>query len=140
MCELGYETTSAEMRRRLQAILTDAHYRTFIAEIDNQVLGMVGTLTHVSHEHNDLSGKIIALVVSNKRRRSGVGRALVAATERDFAERGVTRVTLTTRFEREDTHQFYEALGYSKTGFRFAKSFPPVADNPRRSKTKRLST
>jgi ribosomal protein S18 acetylase RimI-like enzyme len=140
MCELGYETTSAEMRRRLQAMLSEARCHTFVAEIDNQVFGMIGTLTHVSHEHNDLSGKIIALVVSNKRRRSGVGRALIAAAERDFAKRGVTRVTLTTRFEREDAHQFYKALGYSKTGFRFAKTFPPVADNPRRSKIKRLST
>jgi ribosomal protein S18 acetylase RimI-like enzyme len=77
----------------------------------------------MSHEHNDLSGKIIALVVSKKQRRTGVGRALIAAAERDFARRNVTRVTLTTRFERDDAHQFYEKLGYSRTGFRFTKIF-----------------
>jgi ribosomal protein S18 acetylase RimI-like enzyme len=101
---------------------------------------MIGTLTHGSHKLTDLSVKIIALVVSNNQRRNGIGRAIIAAAERDFAKRGVTRVTFTTRFEREDAHQFYKALGYSKTGFRFAKTFPRVADNPRRSKTKRLST
>jgi len=34
----------------------------------------------------------------------------------------VTRVTLTTRFEREDAGRFYEAPGYSRTGYRFAKN------------------
>jgi ribosomal protein S18 acetylase RimI-like enzyme len=122
MCELGYETASVEMRQRLKSILSDAGFRTFVAEIDDQVCGMIGTLTNASHEHNDPSGKIIALVVSKKQRRSGIGRALVAAAEKDFAKRKVTRVSLTTRFTREEAHQFYEALGYSKTGFRFAKN------------------
>jgi ribosomal protein S18 acetylase RimI-like enzyme len=122
MCELGYETSNSEMRQRLKSILSDARLRTFVAEIDNTVCGMVGTLAHASHEHNDLSGKIIALVVSKKRRRGGIGRALIAAAEKDLAKRKVTRVSLTTRFTRESAHQFYEALSYSRTGFRFAKN------------------
>jgi len=126
MGQLGYETMSAEMRVRLKSVLRDARYSTFVAEIDNELCGMIGTLTHVSHEHNDLSGKIVALVVSKKQRRSGVGRALIAAAEKDFVKRSVMRVTLTTRFEREEAHRFYEALGYSRTGFRFAKSLTPT--------------
>jgi ribosomal protein S18 acetylase RimI-like enzyme len=47
---------------------------------------------------------------------------LIAAAEKDFAQRGITRVTLTTRFERAEAHQFYEKLGYTRTGFRFAKN------------------
>jgi len=121
ICELGYETTSAEMRQRLKSIVSDKGFRTFVAEIDHQVCGMIGTLTHASHEHNDFSGKIVALVVSKKKRRSGIGRALIAAAEKDFADRRVTQINLTTRFTREQAHHFYEALGYSKTGFRFAR-------------------
>jgi ribosomal protein S18 acetylase RimI-like enzyme len=123
MCELGYETANNEMRARLESILADARCSTFVAEIGKALCGMIGTLTHMSHEHDDLSGKIVALVVSNKHRRSGVGRALIAAAEKDFAKRNVMRVTLTTRFERDEAHQFYEKLGYSRTGFRFAKNF-----------------
>jgi ribosomal protein S18 acetylase RimI-like enzyme len=122
MCELGYETSNAEMCQRLKSILTDPRFRTFVAEIDKTVCGMIGTLAHASHEHNDFSGKIVALVVSKKQRRSGIGRALIAAAEKDFANRKVMRVSLTTRFTREEAHQFYEALGYSRTGFRFAKN------------------
>jgi N-acetylglutamate synthase-like GNAT family acetyltransferase len=135
MCELGYETTTAEMPRRLRSILKDTRFRTFVAEVDNQISGVIGTLTHASHEHNDPSGKIVALVVSTKQRRSGIGRLLIAAAEKDFTNRGVTRVSLTTRFTREDAHEFYAALGYSKTGFRFAKNLPPVLEytNERKS-------
>jgi ribosomal protein S18 acetylase RimI-like enzyme len=125
MYELGYETTTAEMRQRLKSILSDAGFRTFVAEIDGQVCGMIGTLAHASHEHNDFSGKIIALVVSKKQRRRGIGCALIAAAEKDFAERGVTRVSLTTRFTRKEAHQFYETLGYKRTGFRFGRNLPP---------------
>ena len=127
MCELSYETSTAEMSQRLKSILSDPRYGTFVAEIDNELCGMIGTLTHVSYEHNDLSGKILALVVSKKQRRSGVGRALITAAEKDFAKRNVTRVTLTTRFEREVAHQFYEKLGYSRTGFRFAKDLTAIS-------------
>ena len=74
MCELGYETTSAEMRRRLKSIGRDARCSTFIAKIDNKLCGMIGTLTHVSHEHNDPSGKIVDLLS----RKSSGGAELVA--------------------------------------------------------------
>ena len=87
MCELGYETTTAEMRGRLKSILNGARYRIFVAELEDQVCGIIGTLAHASHEHNDLSGKIIALVVSKKQRRNGIGRALIAAAEEDFANK-----------------------------------------------------
>jgi ribosomal protein S18 acetylase RimI-like enzyme len=124
MCELGYETTNAEMRQRLKPILRDARFRTFVAEIDSTVCGVIGTLTHPSYEHNNPSGKIIALVVSKKQRRGGVGRALIAAAEKDFAARKIARISLTTRFERKAAHQFYKALGYRATGWRFVKQLP----------------
>jgi ribosomal protein S18 acetylase RimI-like enzyme len=96
-----YETTSAEMSQRLKSILNDPRCGTIGAEIDNKLCGMIGILTHVSHEHTDLSGKIITLVVSTKQRRSGIGRALITAADKDFAKKSATRITVTTRFERE---------------------------------------
>jgi ribosomal protein S18 acetylase RimI-like enzyme len=131
MCELGYETTSDEMTMRLKSIVKNAGYSTFVAKIGKELCGMIGTLTHMSHEHNDLSGKIVALIVSRKQRRSGVGRALIATAEKHFARRNVTRVTLTTRFERNEAHRFYEAVGYARTGLRFAKNLAPSGKNDR---------
>ena len=122
MCELSYETKRAEMETRLKLILSNPAYKTFVAVMGGRVCGMIGTLTYPSYEHNELSGRIIALVVTKRQRRSGIGRTLLVAAERDFAQRKITRVSLTTRFTREDAHRFYGALGYSRTGFRFGKN------------------
>ena len=63
MCELGYGTTKSEMQMRLQRIATDERYRTFVAVCGGKVCGMIGTLTYPSYEHNDPSGRIVALVI-----------------------------------------------------------------------------
>ena len=121
-CELGYKTTGAEMESRLVSILKDLRYKTLVALKDKKICGMLGTFSASSYLHNDLNGRIIALVVSRESRRHGIGARLIAAAEKDFAQRGIPRVTLTTRFEREEAHQFYKKLGYARTGFRFAKN------------------
>ena len=124
VCELGYETTIAEMESRLVSILRDPRYKTLVARKDDKICGMIGTFSASSYLHNDLSGRIIALVVSTDSRRCGIGAELIAAAEKDFAQRGIKRVTLTTRFEREEAHQFYEKLGYEQNGWRFVKQLP----------------
>jgi GNAT superfamily N-acetyltransferase len=121
MCELGYETTKSEMQMRLEPITTDKRLRTFVAVCDGQVCGMIGTLTYPSYEHNDPSGRILVLVILRTMRRHGIGRALIATAEKDFAQRGIRRIALNTRLAREDTHKFYESLGYERNGWRFVK-------------------
>ena len=122
ICELGYETTSAEMESRLISILKDPRYKTLVALNDDKICGMLGTVSASSYLHNDLTGRIIALVVSRESRRRGIGARLIAEAEKNLIQRGITRVTVTARFEREKAHQFYEKLGYARTGFRFAKN------------------
>jgi ribosomal protein S18 acetylase RimI-like enzyme len=124
MCELGYETQLAEMETRLKSVLSNPAYKTFVAVVDACVCGIIGTITCPSYEHNDPSGRILALVTSNATRRRGIGRALIATAEKDFAQRGITRVALDTRFTREDAHKFYESLGYQRNGWRFVKQLP----------------
>jgi ribosomal protein S18 acetylase RimI-like enzyme len=121
MCELGYETTKSEMQIRVERIATDERYRTFVAVRDGKVCGMIGTLTYPSYEHNDPSGRILALVILRTMRRHGIGRALIATAEKDFAQRGIRRIALNTRLAREDAHKFYESLGYERNGWRFVK-------------------
>src|SRR5690349_20618926 len=97
MCELGYQTTKSEMQMRLERIAADERYRTFVAVHDVKVCGMIGTLTCASYEHNAAGRRIVALVTSETLRGHGIGRALIAAAESDFAQRGITRIALNTR-------------------------------------------
>jgi len=124
MCELGYQTDRTEMETRLELILLNPAYKTFFVIMDGSVCGMIGTLTYPSYEHNDASGRILALVTSSTVRRRGIGHALIATAEKDFAQRGIGRVSLDTRFTREDAHKFYELLGYERNGWRFVKQLP----------------
>ena len=79
MTQLGYETRASEMEMRMEAILADKHYVTFVAVSGGKVCGMIGTFTCYSYEHNSPSSRILALVVSEKMRGRGIGHALVAA-------------------------------------------------------------
>jgi ribosomal protein S18 acetylase RimI-like enzyme len=124
MCELGYDTQRIEMETRLTLILSNPAYKTFVAIMDGRLCGMIGTFTYPSYEHNDPGGRILALVTSSATRRRGIGRALVATAEKDFAQRGVGRVALDTRLTRQDAHKFYESLGYERNGWRFVKQLP----------------
>ena len=127
MCELGYETAKSEMHMRLDRIATDERCRIFVAVCDGKVCGMIGTLTYPSIEHNDRSGRIVALVILRRMRRRGIGRALITTAEKDFVQRGIRRVALNTQLAREDAHKFYESLGYERNGFRFTKDLSTVA-------------
>jgi GNAT superfamily N-acetyltransferase len=121
MCELGYATTKSEMQARLERIAADERYRTFVAVHGGNVCGMIGTVTSSSYEHNDPGGRILALATLSTMRRRGIGRALIATAESDFAQRGINRIALNTQLAREDAHKFYESLGYERSGWRFVK-------------------
>jgi ribosomal protein S18 acetylase RimI-like enzyme len=124
MCELGYETKRTEMETGLELILSNPASKTFVAIMDDSVCGMIGTLTYPSYEHNDASGRMLALVTSSTARRREIGRALIATVEKDFAQRGIRRVSLDTRLTREGAHKFYQLLGYERNGWRFVKQLP----------------
>ena len=128
MDELGYPTRTADMQMRLEPILQDSRYRTFVAVRSGKIVGMIGTFCYRSYEHNNVGARILALVVTQKMRGEGIGRALVKAAETDFSERNVTRVSVNTRLTREDAHQFYESAGYERNGFRFVKTLSAMAD------------
>ena len=128
MTQLGYETRASEMQMRMETILANKHYATFVAVSKGKVCGMIGTLTGYTYEHNSPSAKILALVVSDKMRGRGVGETLIAAAEKDLAQRNIRRVAVNARFERTRAHKFYEKLGYTKNGFRLVKELPMPAD------------
>jgi GNAT superfamily N-acetyltransferase len=89
MCQLGYETRTAEMEMRLESILNDSRYQTLVAVSGGKVCGMIGCFFQHSYEHNDVGGRILALVVTTGMRGRGIGRALVRAAEQESSWRGI---------------------------------------------------
>ena len=101
--------------------LAEQHFATLVAVDGDEVLGMIGLFAHDSYEHNDLSGRVLALIVAEHFRRRGIARDLIASAEHYFLDRNIRRVVITTRLDRADAHRFYEAMGYTRTGVRFGK-------------------
>ena len=122
--ELGYPTSLEEMRVRLQAVLEDADYDTFVARVGERVVGFVGTRLGPVYEANGLQGQIMALVVADGYRRMGIGRALMRAALENLEARGATSTIVNTGRQRAGAHAFYEALGFEFTGRRYRKAKP----------------
>src|SRR5947199_9782081 len=78
MCELGYGTAGAEMDSRLLSILKDLRYKNLVALNDDKICGMIRTVSASCYLHDDLTGRIIALVVSTESQRRGRGARLIA--------------------------------------------------------------
>lgn len=128
MGELGYETRVAEMQMRLETIMQDSRYRTFVAVKDGKVCGVIGTFAHASYEYNNAGGRILALVVSDGARGCGIGKKLIAVAENDFAQRGIRRIAVYTHLRRKEAHAFYEDVGYEQNGYRYVKTLAAAAD------------
>jgi GNAT superfamily N-acetyltransferase len=122
MAELGYPTSSEQMRRRFKAISDDASNGTLVAEREGKVLGMVGLRIERSYGSDDSYVQIRDFVVGSEHRGKGVGRTLLSAAEDWARRRGARDVMLTTHKRRTDAHRFYRSMGYEATGYRFYKA------------------
>jgi GNAT superfamily N-acetyltransferase len=113
--ELGYPSTVAEVRERLEALTADPQHALLVA-VDRSG-GVVGWI-HLSEERSvvgDPRAEITGLVVDAGFRSAGVGRALVDQGEAWARARGLATIGLRSNVIRERAHQFYLRLGYKVT-------------------------
>lgn len=120
MEDLGYPSTPQQVRVRMARVAADDRYSAYVAEVDGAVVGFLGLQTGWAYEHDEPFARIISLVVDARVRRRGVGAALVRFAERWARERGAYGLMLNTNVRREEAHRFYEAMGFSRTGYRYA--------------------
>jgi ribosomal protein S18 acetylase RimI-like enzyme len=125
LAELGYPAPAAVIAGRLDAML-GAGEAVLVATRDGEPpLGLLTVhVTPVLHRPTPV-GRLTALIVSERARGQGVGRALVRAAERVLAAQGCALVEVTSNRRRTDAHAFYERLGYEVTSLRFGKSVSP---------------
>jgi GNAT superfamily N-acetyltransferase len=125
LAELNYPAMPDGVRQRLARLLPREDTRVFVAEREAKLLGVLAlhrmaVLTSLS----DIA-MIIALVVTERARRSGVGRLLVTRAEDEARAWRCGRIMVTSAERRVDAHEFYRHLGYDCTGRRFAKTIGP---------------
>ena len=125
LAQLGHDQPASDPAARLAAFLEQGE-RVLVAARAPSAPGspLVGVVTlhvmPVMHRAGPI-GRLTAVVVDEPARGTGIGRALVAASEAILLERGCAMIEITSNRKRTDAHTFYEGLGYTITSFRFAK-------------------
>lgn len=119
--ELGYAATPEQTRARLARVAGDEGYAACVAEADGAVAGFLGLQRGWAYEQDRPFARIITLVVDGRVRRRGIGARLVEFAEGWARERGAYALMLNTNVRREEAHRFYESLGFSRTGYRYAR-------------------
>lgn len=124
MGDLSYQTTKEQMYRRMEHISSNPMYYTLVAELEGNVVGMLGLRLLYSYESDHLLVQISALVTKAEYRGKGIGKALIKQAEAWAKANGAKVIVLTSglRPEREEAHKFYKHLGFTANGLRFTKN------------------
>lgn len=91
-----------------------------VAERDKPIACLAWTLTPALHR--PLSGRIATIIVDEKHRREGVGRALIEAAAALMAKAGCESVEAMSDIDIRSAHGFFRKLGFAETSYRFARS------------------
>lgn len=123
MNDLSYPTTVAEMQERFKPIVVHPDYRTILAVINDEIVGMAGLHKGNFYEKNGMYLRILAFVVKQNVRNLGVGKILIKASEDWAMEQGLHTVIINSgnRDDRKVAHVFYHKMGYAIKSSGFVK-------------------
>jgi GNAT superfamily N-acetyltransferase len=121
--QLGYPTSLMDLASRFKRVSTSTE--DYLCVADTSTLQTAGWIhLHLTRTlESEPQVEVFGLIVDERARRSGVGRALMEEAERWARERGVATVRLRSNIVRKEAHAFYETLGYRivKTQYAFEK-------------------
>ncbi len=118
--ELGYPVQANDVWSRIES-MPGQLYRTLVAVKAGVTVGFGGVLILPVYEHPRPIGWILALCVLPEYRGGGIGAKLLRALEDCCEKQNVADIRLHSGLQRKKAHQFYEGLGYDKSGYRFKK-------------------
>lgn len=121
--QLGYPNDIGKTETAIRAVLGSEVGDAFVAEDgDGKVIGWAHVFM-VPFIESGPNAELGGLVVDEKYRGSGAGRALVEHVEAWARERGAGELNLRSNIVRDGAHKFYQHLGFEvqKTQHKFRK-------------------
>jgi ribosomal protein S18 acetylase RimI-like enzyme len=122
--QLGYPCSAAAIRRRLRNLLAERDHAVWVAVTgEGTIAGWIHVFVKQLLE-SDREAEIGGLVIDEKFRGHGVGKALVECAERWAKARRLKSVYVRSNIVRKEAHIFYRKLGYEviKTQSSFRKA------------------
>lgn len=112
----GSQTNMAQLEKTVKKIVSNPDYILVGAKDENkQLLGAVTGIICLDTVGECQPFMVLENpIVSEKSRRTGVGKQLVSYLENKARERNCYFVMLMSLAKRKEAHMFYEAIGYSK--------------------------
>ncbi len=115
-------------RSRFEALVNDGDATPFLAIADGEPAGFIGFLFRRRLNHATFEGWVGDLVVRERFRGRGIGRALLAAVIAEWRLRGGHQVMLEVGYQRTAARALYESAGFENQGKYFEIS-PVVTRN-----------
>jgi GNAT superfamily N-acetyltransferase len=117
LTELGYSVGLDHVRQRLGG----GSERVLVAAGGGRLLGLASVAIQSMLVSPYRSARLTAIVVRTDARRAGVGRKLVEAGIAHARDQACSGIELTSAIRpgREAAHQFYPALGFRRTSYRY---------------------
>lgn len=100
----------------------NSDYRTYVAEADGKVVGLVAAVKVLAVGHPGGYIKMNGIGVLPEYRRRGIGKMLMDRVEKMAVETGAPYIGLASGLGRTEAHAFYRSLGYRETSFWFRKN------------------
>jgi GNAT superfamily N-acetyltransferase len=104
------------LRPHYDALVNDVDAVPFIAVADGEAAGFIGFRFRRRLNHATFEGWVSDLLVRDRFRGRGIGRALLAATIAEWRLRGGHQVMLEVAYERTSARRLYEAAGFVEQG------------------------
>jgi N-acetylglutamate synthase-like GNAT family acetyltransferase len=119
--QLEYAAEPGAVRARLARLAGRTDAGALVAEVAQEVVGVIAYQLIDVLERNQPQCRITTLVVDDKHRKRGVAGLLLAAVEAVARGRDCFRLEVTTRPDRMDAAGFYAAVGFDERPRRLVK-------------------
>jgi GNAT superfamily N-acetyltransferase len=125
--QLGYPSDLGKTQTAIRAILGSDVGDAFVAEDGGGTIIGWAHVFMVPYIESGPNAELGGLVVDEKYRGAGAGRALIDRVEAWARERGAGELCLRTNIVRDGAHKFYEHLGFEKqkTQHKFRRKLDP---------------
>jgi ribosomal protein S18 acetylase RimI-like enzyme len=119
------------VRERLAELLEEPRARVLVAEDeDGSVVGVVSLWIKPDIAHGDSVVEVPMLVISEDRRREGVGKLMMEEVQRIAAENGANLIELVATTQNNAAREFYRSLGFVETDHVALEFVGDVEDPP----------
>ena len=118
-----------DIRGRLAELLEERRARVLVAEGD-VVVGVVSLWIKPDLAHGDSVVEVPMLVISEDRRREGVGKLMMEEVQRLAVENGANLIELVATTQNNPAREFYRSLGFVETDYVTLEFVGDVEDPP----------